>query len=74
MGVKTIVMPLVAIVVSAIIYACFGLELTEKFGNGASVLLGVALILVSLILRHGAELRENGAEPQTENGAESTQE
>lgn len=58
LGIKTIVMPLVAIIIAAVIYASFGLSKYEKFSNVASVILGVALILVSLILRHGAELRE----------------
>ena len=57
LGIKTIVMPLVAVIISAVIYASFGLSQYEKFSNGAPVVLGIALILVSLILRHGAELR-----------------
>ena len=57
LGVKTIVMPLVAITVYAIIYACFDLSQYDKFSNATSVVLGIALILVSLILRHGAEIR-----------------
>lgn len=59
LGIKTIVMPLVAIIISAVIYACFNISQYGNFGNGSSVILGIALILVSLILRHGAELRED---------------
>ena len=58
LGVKTIVMPLVAIIISAVIYECFGVERPGSWDNGAEVVLGVSLILFSLILRHGAELRE----------------
>lgn len=58
LGIKTIVMPLVAFILSAVICECFGVNRTGDWDNGASVLLGIALILFSLILRHGAELRE----------------
>lgn len=59
LGLKTIVMPLAAVILSAVIYECFGLTRSGDWGNGAAVVLGVALILFSLILRHGAELRES---------------
>lgn len=58
LGIKTIVMPLVAAIISAVIYECFGLVHPSDRGNGTAVVLGIALILFSLILRHGAELRE----------------
>ena len=55
-------MPLAAVIISAVIYECFGLARPGDWGNGAAVVLGVALILFSLILRHGAELREGSGE------------
>lgn len=58
LGIKTIVMPLVAVILSAVIYECFGLAHPSDRGNGTAVVLGIALILFSLVLRHGAELRE----------------
>ncbi len=58
LGIKTIVMPLAAIIISAVIYGCFGVPRLGNWDNGAAVVLGIALILFSLILRHGAELRE----------------
>lgn len=58
LGIKTIVMPLVAAIISAVIYECFGLAHPGDRGNGTAVVLGIALILFSLVLRHGAELRE----------------
>lgn len=58
LGIKTIVMPLVAIILSAVIYECFGVTRLGDWDNGSAVVLGIALILFSLILRHGAELRE----------------
>ena len=62
LGIKTIVMPLVAISISAVIYECFGVTRTGNWDNGTEIVLGIALILFSLILRHGAEMREkNGA-------------
>lgn len=62
LGIKTIVMPMVAVILSAVIDECFGLTRSDDWGNGTAVVLGVALILFSLVLRHGAELREGGAE------------
>ncbi len=58
LGIKTIVMPIVAIILAAVIYECFGVTRLGNWDNGAAVVLGIALILFSLILRHGAELRE----------------
>ncbi len=57
LGIKTIVMPLVAVIISAVIYECFGVKSLDDLGNGADVVLGIALILFSLVLQHGAELR-----------------
>lgn len=59
LGIKTIVMPLVAVIISAVIYECFNLTRPGDWGNDTAVVLGVALILFSLILRYGAELRES---------------
>lgn len=62
LGIKTIVMPIVAIVIAAVIYQCFGVTRPGDWDNGTAVVQGIALILFSLILRHGAEMREkNGA-------------
>ena len=58
LGIKTIVMPLVAVIISAVIYECFGLTRPGDWGNGSNLVLGIAMILFSLILRYGAELRE----------------
>lgn len=59
LGIKTIVMPLVAAILSAVIYECFCLAHPGDRDNGTAVVLGIALILFSLVLRHGAELRES---------------
>lgn len=57
LGIKLIVMPIVAIVIVATIYEIFGIDAVER-DNGASIVLGIALILVSLILNYGAELEQ----------------
>ena len=56
LGISVIVMPMVAAIISAVISGCFNLE--SSADNGASVTFGIALILFSLVLRHGAELRK----------------
>lgn len=58
LGIKLIVMPIVAIAIAATIYATFGIDAAE-IDNGTSVVMGIALILVSLILSYGAELEQN---------------
>ncbi len=58
LGIKVIVMPIIALIIYGIIYACFNLSEYDNVSNGSSIILGIALILVSLILRHGAELKE----------------
>lgn len=56
LGIKTIVMPLVAVIISAVIYSCFGMTNTPDRSNTVSVVLGIVLILASLVFRYGAEL------------------
>lgn len=57
LGIKLIVMPIVAIVIIATIYEIFGID-AAAIDNGASVVFGIGLILVSLILNYGAELEQ----------------
>ena len=57
LGIKLIVMPIVAAVIAATIYASFGIDAAVP-DNGASVVMGIALILVSLILSYGVELEQ----------------
>lgn len=58
LGVKSIVMPLVAAVISAVIYGCFDMKNVPDWSDAVSVVLGVVLILASLVFRYGAELEE----------------
>ena len=57
LGIKLIVMPIVAAVIATTIYASFGMDAAE-IDNGASTILGIILILVSLVLFYGAELEQ----------------
>ena len=59
LGIKSIVLPIVAAIISAVIYGCFGLTRSEDWNNAGFILLGIMLILVSLVFRYGAELEEN---------------
>lgn len=56
LGIKTIVMPLVAAIISAVIYGCFGMTNAPDWSNAVSVELGIVLILASLVFHYGAEL------------------
>lgn len=58
LGIRIIVLPLVAVIISAVIYGCFGLTPDVDISSGSCVITGGVLILVSLIFRYGAELEE----------------
>lgn len=58
LGIKTIVMPLVAMVLGGIMYAIFDVTVNPDWSNGGSIVIGVVLILASLVFRYGAELEE----------------
>ena len=58
LGIRIIVLPLVAVIISAVIYGCFGLTPDVDISSGGCVITGGVLILVSLIFRYGAELEE----------------
>ena len=59
LGIRTIVLPLVAAIVAAVIYAVFELPHgSVEWSNLTSLGMGIVLILASLIFRYGAELEE----------------
>ena len=60
MGILLIVLPAVAAILVGVLHGIFNLPQIEAadVGNGTSVMMGIMLILVSLILRYGAELTE----------------
>lgn len=62
LGIQIIVIPLVAVIISSVIYGCFDVKNPENWGNGAYVVLGIAMILASQIFRYGAELEKNRME------------
>ncbi len=62
LGIRIIVLPLVAVIISAVIYGCFGLTPDVDISSGSCVITGGVLILVSLIFRYGAELEAAGHE------------
>ena len=55
-----IVLPAVATILVGVLHGIFDLTQIEAadVGNGTSVMMGIMLILVSVILRYGAELEE----------------
>lgn len=62
LGICTIVLPLVAAIVAAVIYAAFDLpQGSVEWSNLTSLGLGIVLILASLIFRYGAELEAGNA-------------
>ena len=55
LGIRTIVLPLVAVILSAVICQMLGAPQPDQ-GNAFSVSTGIVLILASLIFRYGAQL------------------
>ena len=55
LGVRAIVLPLVALIVSAILHKSFGAAPLSDIDGCLSAVIGVVLLLVSLLLRCGAE-------------------
>ena len=60
LGILLIVLPAVATILVDVLHGSFDLTQIEAadVGNGTSVMMGIMLILVSVILRYGAELEE----------------
>lgn len=56
LGIRLIILPLVAIGIISAICATFNAELPETMSNELSVSFGIALIIISIIFRYGAEL------------------
>ncbi len=55
LGVRAIVLPLAALLVSAILHKSLGTKPLSDIDGGLSAVIGVVLLLVSLLLRCGAE-------------------
>lgn len=60
LGIRTIVLPLVAAILSSIVCEIFSLpkDAVSDWGNLSSLTMGIILILASLVFRYGAELEE----------------
>ena len=60
LGILLIVLPAVAAIVVGVLHGIFDMSQIEAadVGNGTSVMTGIMLILISVILRYGAELEE----------------
>lgn len=60
LGISTIVLPLVAVILAAVVAVIFDLPrgVGADWGNLTSLSVGITLILASLIFRYGAELEE----------------
>ena len=58
LGIRTIVLPLIASILAAVFSELFGLTqaAADDWSNLASMSMGIVLILASLIFRYGAEL------------------
>lgn len=73
LGIKTIVMPLVAVIICGVICNCIGTDAPENISNETSAVFGIALIIISLVFAYGAEL-ERKNEPNEVNAAEDMKE
>lgn len=58
LGIQTIVIPLVAEILSAVVYEIFDVTFRPEWFDGGSIIVGLVLILVALVFRYGAELEE----------------
>lgn len=58
LGIRTIVLPLVAVILSAVFFELFGVSQAAMAdrGNLSSLSMGIVLILASLVFRYGADL------------------
>lgn len=63
LGIRTIILPLVSAILVAVLIAIFDLPkgAVGDWSNFTGIGMGIALILISLIFRYGAELEEKNA-------------
>lgn len=66
LGIRCIYLPIVAEVIAAVILVCLGVERGGDISNLPTVGTGIALIVVSLIFRYGAELEAGSRERITD--------
>lgn len=58
-GIKTIIEPIIAVAVDAAINLAFGIEDPVTFDNSILIVFGICLILMSLIIKYGAEIESD---------------
>ena len=60
LGIKTMVLPIIAETIAVIIYVAFGeySHYSTHMPISVSIIFGIVLLLVALLIRHGAELKE----------------
>ena len=66
LGTRTIVLPLVAAILSAVFCKFFDVTEPPDWSNLPSLTMGIVLILASLVFRYGAELEKRCSEAGTE--------
>ncbi len=57
-GILSIVLPIAAAVVSAVIYACLGEEDSGSFSVSVNIGMGVFLLMPALVMRYGAGVEQ----------------
>ena len=62
LGIRVIVLPLVAGIVAAVLCAVFQLPFDSDWSQYNSIFMGIVLILASLIFRYGADLQQKASE------------
>lgn len=63
LGIRTIVLPMVAVIVAAVVSAIFHLHQSAGGDCDINVAMGIGLILTSLVFRYGAEVEGTRALP-----------
>lgn len=63
LGIRTIVLPMVAVIVAAVVSAIFHLHQSAGGNCDINVAMGIGLILTSLVFRYGAEVEGTRALP-----------
>lgn len=55
LGIRAIVLPIAAVIVSAVLHKAFGAEPLSDIDGGLTAFFGIVLLIISLLLRCGAE-------------------
>lgn len=58
LGIICIVMPVVASILSAVVYTYYGFESSSYETENTGIIIGIVLIVLSFVLRYGADLEQ----------------